>query len=285
MGTSDVLHEVHEERTRQDEKWLEVFGHIELPDGEDICWDWPHARDRDDYGVKTVDGRQWRVPRLSYMLATGTDPGELHVRHSCDRPPCFRPSHLLLGTNLDNVADKVERGRAKNQYTDATHCAYEHEFTSGNIYVNPSSGSRQCRICRREFGRLDKRLKDARRSSRKVLREVFGERLRQDAKFGEQNHPDLDQVLLNREGGCTEKRMAEHYEICSADRARWLCDEMFRRGQGTWGHILVEEVAEAICTLSDTPALRAELVQIAAVATAWIEAIDRRALTSESKES
>lgn len=110
----------------------------------------------------------------------------------------------------------------------------------------------------------------------KVLDEINTERQRQDAKWGEQNHPDLNMTLLAREGGCTPARMAEHYEIPSAVRATFLCEEMFRRGQGTWAHVLVEEVAEAVGTLGDTKALREELVQVAAVAVAWIEAIDRR---------
>jgi hypothetical protein len=43
-----------------------------------------------------------------------------------------------------------------------------------------------------------------------------------------------------------------------------------------WVDILEEEVAEAAAE-SDPAKLRAELVQVAAVAVAWIEAIDRRA--------
>lgn len=109
-----------------------------------------------------------------------------------------------------------------------------------------------------------------------VLTEVGGERAAQDAKWGEQNHPDLDQVLLNRPGGCTPQRMAEEYEIPTASRARFLCDTKHQRGQGTWADILVEEVAEAIGTNGDTGALRTELIQVAAVAVAWVEAIDRR---------
>lgn len=110
-----------------------------------------------------------------------------------------------------------------------------------------------------------------------VIAEVMGERRAQDAKWGEQNHPDLDPVLLGREGGCTPKRMAEEYEIPTAGRAQQLCDVEFGRGTGTWAHILVEEVAEAVGTNGNTVALRAELIQVAAVAVAWVEAIDRRA--------
>ncbi|HYF53037.1 MAG TPA: hypothetical protein VEA41_02135 [Salinarimonas sp.] len=43
----------------------------------------------------------------------------------------------------------------------------------------------------------------------------------------------------------------------------------------TYSQILAEEVAEALAE-SDPMLLRAELVQVAAVAVQWVEAIDRR---------
>ena len=49
----------------------------------------------------------------------------------------------------------------------------------------------------------------------------------------------------------------------------------FTAGNGTWRHILTEEVWEAFAE-KDSARLRAELVQVAAAAVNWIEAIDRR---------
>jgi hypothetical protein len=96
-----------------------------------------------------------------------------------------------------------------------------------------------------------------------VLEAVVSERLRQDAKWGEQNHPDGTASEYWREFGV------------SADAARAAYENSFRAGKGTWLDVLLEEIAEAF-EETDPEKLRAELVQVAAVTVAWIEAIDRR---------
>jgi hypothetical protein len=95
---------------------------------------------------------------------------------------------------------------------------------------------------------------------RKILDEVAAERARQDARWGEQNHPDG----TGRPGDIS---FAEAYKaICKANGP----------GEDTYRDILAEEVYEAFAE-QDPARLRAELVQVAAVAVAWIGAIDRRA--------
>lgn len=102
--------------------------------------------------------------------------------------------------------------------------------------------------------------------TRQVLCEVDEERKRQDAKWGEQNHPDgTGHAWDLKAGSATED-----------------CDNAFRDGHGTWRHILAEEFWEALAE-DDCPTLRAELIQVAAVAVAWVEAIDRRAALKETK--
>ena len=84
-----------------------------------------------------------------------------------------------------------------------------------------------------------------------ALQDVGDERERQRRKWGEQNHPDG-----------TGPQYTGH-----ADGARRECDREHRAGRGTWRHILLEEVGEASAE-TDPAALRTELVQVAAVATA-----------------
>jgi hypothetical protein len=94
-----------------------------------------------------------------------------------------------------------------------------------------------------------------------TLLEVGEERDRQDAKWGEQNHKDG-----------TGGRGSD----VQAQALRKLCDERFAKGEGAWTDILMEEIAEAWAE-EDPARLRAELIQVAAVAVAWVECIDRRA--------
>lgn len=108
-----------------------------------------------------------------------------------------------------------------------------------------------------------------------VLVEVLREREKQDAKWGEQNHPFHDPVLTGRRDGVDEVRLAEEYEIPTGSRAKQLTEYAARRRELCFAKILVEEVAEA-CGEQDPRKLREELVQVAATAVAAIEALDRK---------
>lgn len=93
------------------------------------------------------------------------------------------------------------------------------------------------------------------------LAEIYGEIGRQDAKWGDQSqHPD------GTGGGL---------DIIDADLVRKRCQKAFRKGRGTWRHILDEEVAEAYGAVGPR-ALAGELLQVAAVATQWAAAVERR---------
>ncbi|MFT6789053.1 MAG: hypothetical protein ACJAVX_002420 [Pseudoalteromonas rhizosphaerae] len=108
-----------------------------------------------------------------------------------------------------------------------------------------------------------------------IFEEINEERLNQEEKWGQQEHPMLDPVLLKRKGGCTPWRMCEEYEIPSESRAKNLTDIRAREGQLTYFHILQEEVSEAVCALNDYESMRKELVQVAAVTVAMIQTLDR----------
>lgn len=95
----------------------------------------------------------------------------------------------------------------------------------------------------------------------KVASDVSAERERQHEKWGEQNLPDGTGY---GQPNCFDLESArEEFErALAADRL-------------TYEHVLTEEYFEAV-EEADPVKLRAELVQVAAVAQAWVEAIDRR---------
>lgn len=63
------------------------------------------------YGLVDLGNKPQMAHRIAYRLATGEDPGELSVCHTCDNPPCCEPTHLWLGTHKENMADRTKKGR------------------------------------------------------------------------------------------------------------------------------------------------------------------------------
>lgn len=64
------------------------------------------------YGSFALDGiHSMGAHTASYRLYKGDIPKGILVRHTCDNRPCVNPDHLVLGTQLDNMADCVERRR------------------------------------------------------------------------------------------------------------------------------------------------------------------------------
>lgn len=115
------------------------------------CREWMGPRLPSGYGRLSRDGQRWYVHRWVWTLANGPIPEGMQVCHRCDNPPCFRLDHLFLGTQLDNMHDKVSKGRHNNQVK--THCSHGHEFTPDNIFIDPATGARRCRACRTTYAR------------------------------------------------------------------------------------------------------------------------------------
>ena len=75
------------------------------------CWLWTRGKYKDGYGGFKLDGKMVKVHRLSYQHFKGDIPEGLCVCHSCDNPVCVNPAHLWVGTNDDNITDKVGKWR------------------------------------------------------------------------------------------------------------------------------------------------------------------------------
>lgn len=92
-------------RTPFEERFWAGFARI----GE--CLEWQRARDHRGYGRVGRGTKVFLTHRMAWELTNGPIPEGTHVLHRCDNPPCGEPSHLFLGTDLDNMRDMWDKGR------------------------------------------------------------------------------------------------------------------------------------------------------------------------------
>mgnify|MGYP003635175455 CR=1 FL=1 len=76
------------------------------------CWEWNAYASKGGYGQFKLSKKSYRSHRLAYELCFGPIPPKMCVCHKCDNVKCCNPSHLFLGTQLDNVKDMMKKGRA-----------------------------------------------------------------------------------------------------------------------------------------------------------------------------
>lgn len=93
---------------------LEEFMKRVEPDTNGGCWFWSGAPGAGGYGVLWFEGRYQKAHRVSWALHNGFMPDRsVKVCHKCDVPACVNPDHLWLGSQADNVADMVRKGRGR----------------------------------------------------------------------------------------------------------------------------------------------------------------------------
>lgn len=76
------------------------------------CWEWTAGKLNGGHGSFKLDGKTVAAHRVAYELCVGKIPNGVVIRHDCDNPPCCNPDHLSPGSQLENMKDKVDRGRA-----------------------------------------------------------------------------------------------------------------------------------------------------------------------------
>ena len=77
------------------------------------CWLWVGKTTYHGYGYFWIptEFRTQHAHRIAWTLKHGPVPAGLKVLHRCDVRACCNPSHLFLGTQLDNMRDMAAKGR------------------------------------------------------------------------------------------------------------------------------------------------------------------------------
>lgn len=112
---------------------------------EDGHWLWTLRLTSNGQGIVWYNGSDWVVSRLSLCIYLKLNYSENwqanHIDSLCRYRHCWNPLHLYVGTQKDNMQDRVERMDYK------THCVRGHVFDENNTLY--SSGRRICRACNR----------------------------------------------------------------------------------------------------------------------------------------
>jgi hypothetical protein len=87
------------------------WSHVDQSNGLDACWPWTSVRNAGGYGTFGEKGRTYLAHRWGYAHRVGPIPDGHGVLHRCDNPPCQNDRHWFTGTDADNAADRVAKGR------------------------------------------------------------------------------------------------------------------------------------------------------------------------------
>lgn len=164
-------------RPIEDRFWKRI-----VPEPNSGCWLWDGYTDQAGYGRIGLGRRHAGMTgahRLSLKIAGIDVPEDKLVLHRCDVPCCVNPDHLFVGTQADNIADMLKKGRRQwgpsplkgkprpGRVFNAvkTHCIHGHPFSGDNLSI-AANGERRCRACwrrRRALSRERRIAKEARK--------------------------------------------------------------------------------------------------------------------------
>lgn len=81
------------------------------------CWEWTGAISSNGYGSVTIDYDGYAAHRVSLWLHSDHESvSDINtVRHQCSNKSCVNPSHLLEGSQRENLLDAVKNNNASRQ--------------------------------------------------------------------------------------------------------------------------------------------------------------------------
>lgn len=84
---------------------------VQKKPGRDACWLFTGSHNSDGYGSLRIGTKTIGAHIIAYELQRGRVPRGKQVHHTCDVRDCVRGKHLWTGTQRQNIADRVAKGR------------------------------------------------------------------------------------------------------------------------------------------------------------------------------
>jgi hypothetical protein len=103
--------EVRRQRMARRPTLAERFADKVIPEPNTGCFLWEGKADQHGYGLILDGTKNKKAHRVAFELfRRPLQEGEI-VGHRCDAPWCVNPDHLWAGTQLENIADMLRKGR------------------------------------------------------------------------------------------------------------------------------------------------------------------------------
>lgn len=119
-----------------DRFWLKVDKNIKN------CWEYLGFKDKDGYGVFSINGKVYRPHRIVYFLTFGKISSKKTLDHLCRNRGCVNPNHLEEVTLKENIL----RGNAPSSLNSKkNYCPKGHPYDKIDTL-----GHRRCSICIRD---------------------------------------------------------------------------------------------------------------------------------------
>lgn len=193
-----------------------LLNKVDISVEKDNCWEWlGMVRSKNKrYGRFRIKKECFSAHRLFYFLFNKVDPKDLHVLHTCDNPSCVNPHHLFLGTNDDNVADKVKKNRQSRNVS----------WNRGKITKYRNWDNKTCKLTEEQFYEIKNLYAEGKLSLRMigdkygVSKPIIGKIIRRmGGDILNRNLLTVDKVIAIRNeynlGGVTYPKLAEKYNV------------------------------------------------------------------------
>lgn len=82
---------------------------------KDMCWEWKGSKYIDGYGRLGWGTTRYSAHHISYMIFKGPILSNQVVRHTCNNKSCVNPTHLIIGSQSDNLIDSLKQNRHSTQ--------------------------------------------------------------------------------------------------------------------------------------------------------------------------